>query len=366
MKKINSLEYNTFIWFIIRSCFTELTFTTLIYHIKQDAWISIIIGSILGLIPFTIYEALKKKYPNDNLIILNKKIYKKCGNIINILLLIGCLIASFCLFWILMHFTNALFLSKTSPWIISIALILPIGYASTKNIHIIGKISLILFYINILFNIIIMTGLTGNIDINGVKPILEKNISNIFYCSTFFIGFNIAKLFFLTVISKKEIKNYSPKINLITYIISCINMLSIVIATICVFGIDLTTLYEYPAFQILKRVNILGTIDRIESILSLAAIFSDFILIIIVMYYTRIIIKETFYTKQKTNKYIIISICLFTVLTSNTIFLTHEEGEQFFQTTLLYIIYFICILIPFITLLKSLNNKEQNKLYQPK
>ena len=362
MKKLSSLEYNTLIWFILRSCFTELTFTTLIYHIKQDSWISVLIGIIIGLIPFTIYELLKKKYPKDNLITLNKKKYKKFGNIINIILLIGCLIASFCLFWILMQFTNALFLSKTSSWIISIALIIPVGYASTKNIHIIGKISLILFYTSIIFNIIIMTGLTGNIDINGIKPILENSMPKVLSCSTFFVGFNVAKLFFLTVISKEEIRNYSPKLNLITYLISCINMLSILITTICVFGIDLTSLYEYPAFQILKRVNLLGTLDRMENILSLEAIFSDFILIITIIYYAKKIISETFNTKQKTNKYIIIFICLFTVLTSNTIFLTHEEGEKFFQTSLLYIIYFICILIPLITLLKSPNNKEQNIL----
>ena len=362
MKKISSLEYNTLIWFILRSCFIELTFTTLINQIKQDSWISIVIGALLGLIPFTIYELLKQKYPNDNLITLNKKAYKKHRKLINIILLIGCLIASFCIFWMLTKFTNALFLSKTSPWIISIALIIPVGYASTKNIHIIGKISLILFYINLIFNLIIMTGLTGNIDINGIKPILESSIPKIFSCSFFFIGYNIAKLFFLTIISKKEIKNYSTKINLITYIISCINMLSIIVTTICVFGIDLTLLYEYPAFQILKRVNILGALDRIESILSLEAIFSDFILIIIIIYYTRKIISETFNTKQKTNKYIIIFICIFTIITSNTIFISHEEGENFFNNYLLYIIYFICIFLPLLTLLKSLNNKEQSKL----
>lgn len=366
MKKISSLEYNTLIWFILRSCFTELTFTTLIYHIKEDSWISIIIGTIIGIIPFTIFELIKKKNPDDNFITLNKKIYKKIGNIINIIILIGCLLASFSLFWILMHFTNALFLSKTSHWIISIVLMLPIGYASTKNINVIGKVSLILFYISIIFNIIIMTGITGNIDINGIKPILENSIPNIFSCSFYYIGFNLAKLFFLTAISKKEIKNYSSKLNLITYIISCINMLSIITTTICVFGINLTSLYEYPAFQILKRVNILGTIDRIENILSLEAIFSDFILIIIIIYYAKKIISETFNTKQKTNKYIIISICLFTLFTSNTFFLTHKEGDIFFQTKLIYIIYFICIFIPLITLLKSPNNKEQNKLLQPK
>ena len=93
MKKISSLEYNALIWFLLRACFTELTFTVLINNIKQDSWISIIIGSIIGIIPFTIFEILKKNHPNDNLITLNKKTYKKYGNIINIILLIGCLIA---------------------------------------------------------------------------------------------------------------------------------------------------------------------------------------------------------------------------------------------------------------------------------
>ena len=361
MKKISLLEYNTFIWFTLRSCFTELTFTSLIYHIKQDSWISIVIGTIIGIIPFLIYEILKQKYPNENLITLNKKAWKKNGNIINIIILIGCQIAISCLFWIMIHFTNALFLSKTSPWIISLALIVPIGYASTKNIHIIGKISLILFYINIIFNIIIMTGLSGNIDLNGIKPIIENKITKIFSCSFIFIGFNIAKLFFLTIISKNEIKKYSPKLNLLTYIISCINLLSIIVTTICVFGIDLTALYEYPAFQILKRVNLLGVLNRIENALSLEAIFSDFIQIIIIMYYSKKIISQTFNTNKKTNKYIIILICLITIITSNTLFLSHEEGEKFFTNYLLYIIYFICIIIPSITLLKSLNNKEPNK-----
>lgn len=359
MKKISSLEYNTFIWFIIKSCFAEITFGSIIFHIRQDIWISTLLGIIIGLIPFYVYEKLKQKFPSDNYLTLNKKFFKNYSNIINIIMFIGLLIILISIFWILVYFTNSLFLPKTSPWIISIALIIPIGYTSTKDIHIIGKVSLIIFYLSLIINIIIFIGLLENVDLNNIKPILENSPQKIFSSSSMFITLNIAKLFLLTIISKQEINNYSKKNNVLTYILTCTNIMSTIILTLCVFGINLTELYEFPAFQILKRVNILGAIDRMENILSLESIFSNFIQIILIMYFERKIITHSFKANKKTNKYIIILICLFTLILSNSIFITYETGKKFFEKYLTNIICFTCIIIPTITLLKSLIYKEQ-------
>ena len=153
MKKITSLEYNTISWFLIKACFQELTFAILLSRIKQDTWISILIGCILGLISFFMFEYLKNKYPDDNLISLNNKLWKKKGKIINVILIIGSLIIVTCNFWILINFAKALFLYKTSLWITSIAFIIPIAYAATKKINIISKVSLMLFYVSIFFSI---------------------------------------------------------------------------------------------------------------------------------------------------------------------------------------------------------------------
>ena len=356
MKKISSLEYNTFIWFIIRSCFAELTLTQILHITYQDSWISIIIGSILGLIPFFIFEYLKLKYPDENIISLNEKLLKNFGKFLNFLILIGSIIGAICVFWIFIHFSNSLFLYKTNLWTTSIIFILPIAYAVTKGLHVLGKVSLILFYISVFFNITIMLGLTNGIDISNFKPILDNNIFNIFDCSVIFIGVNIAQLFFLTIIPKNDIINYSKKNNLIFYIITCLNLLDILFLTISIFGIDLSTLYEYPGFQILKRVNILGVFDRMESILSIEALLSLFIRISLMIFYAKEIITQTFKLNEKTNKYITTFICLIVVILSNTIFITHEEGENFFTGPLLYIVYFICIIIPLITAIKSLKD----------
>ena len=201
-----------------------------------------------------------------------------------------------------------------------------------------------------------MLGLTNGIDISNFKPILDNNIFNIFDCSVIFIGVNIAQLFFLTIIPKNDIINYSKKNNLIFYIITCLNLLDILFLTISIFGIDLSTLYEYPGFQILKRVNILGVFDRMESILSIEALLSLFIRISLMIFYAKEIITQTFKLNEKTNKYITTFICLIVVILSNTIFITHEEGENFFTGPLLYIVYFICIIIPLITAIKSLKD----------
>lgn len=355
MKKINILQYNTLIWFIIRACYLELTLTNMINIVKEDSWISALLGSIFGLIPFFIFENIKNRKPDESFISLTKKLYK--SNVINTILLIGCLIISAGTFWILVHFSNSLFLYKTSLWIIGLTLIIPIGYTVSKNIHVIAKVSEILFFISVIINIIIMFGLTGGIDINNLKPILQTSPNNIIFSSFILTITNISKLFFLTIIPKKMIKNYTTKKTLLFYIITCINLIDITISIICIFGINIALLYEYPAFQILKRVSLLGVIDRLESILSVEALFSLFIEMIIIIYFIKQITLNTFKIK-KTNRYVIPSICLITYILSNIFFKNHESGETFLSTHMLYITLIICIVIPLITLFKLIKKSK--------
>lgn len=359
MKKINSLEYYTLIWFCIKACFPELTFTIILHLIKEDTWISIIIGTIIGIVPFFIYEKIRQKYPKETLITINKKVFPKIGKIINVLILLTCLISSTYIFWILIRFTNGLFLYKTKSIIIGLILIIPICYTSSKDIHIISKVSLILFYISILFQILITLGLIKNIDLNGIRPMFQSDKTKILYASLLYVTINISKLFFLTIIPNEKIRNYSFKKNTIIYIFTNIIVLNIVLATTCTFGIDLSLLYEYPAFQVLKRVNVLGLFDKLESILAVEAIFALFIQIIIIIYYIKEIINKEII--KKANKYTAILICLIIFIISDNIFKTYKTEEKFFQNYLVYLIYPVFIVLPIITYIKTLyiqNNKE--------
>ena len=353
MKKINSLEYNTLLWFLTRATFIEITAEILLNSAHQDSWISIIIAIIIGLLPFSLFSYLKNKYPNQNIIQINKTKLGKFGTFLNLILIASTLIFTICSFWITVHFIDSQYLYRTPIIIIIIVLLLPVIYTIIKNIHVFSKVSLIMFYISLFFIVIILTGLVSNIDIDNLKPILN-NKDNILYGSFCFIGFNILPLFLLNIIPKNKINNYSPKKSFIFYLISSLSLLNVMFLTISIFGIHLSELYNYPSFHLLKRVSVLDIIDRVESILSLEWFLALFVQIIISLFFIKEALKETFQTKEKTNNIIMTIVCLFIAFLTNLIFTTQGTELAYFKNILIYILYIAYLIIPLILFFKSL------------
>lgn len=354
MKKINSLEYNTLLWFLTRATFIEITAEILLNFAHQDSWFSIIIAIILGLIPFSLFSYLKNKYPNQNIIQINKKKLGKFGTFLNLILIAGTLIFTTCSFWITANFIDSQYLYQTPIIMIIIALILPVIYTIIKDFHIFSKVSLIMFYISLFFIIIILFGLLYNIDFNNLKPVFNNSPNNILYGSFYFIGFNILPIFLLNIIPKNKINGYTPKKSFIFYLISCLSLLNVMFLTISIFGIHLSKLYNYPSFHLLKRVSVLEIVDRVESILSLEWFLALFVQIMMSLYFVKEALKETFQIKEKTNNIIMIIVCLSIASLINFIFPTQGTEIAYFKNILIYILYIIYFIIPLITFFKSL------------
>ena len=204
MKKITSLEYNTLLWFLTRATFIEITAEILLNTAHQDSWISILIAIIIGIIPFSLYTYLKNKYPDKNIIQINKEQLGKFGTLLNLILIAGTFIFTICSFWIVVHFIDSQYLYRTQTIITIIVLILPVIYTITKNFHIFSKVNFIMFCISLFFILVILSGLIGNINIDNIKPILNNSPNNILYGTFCFIGFNTMPLFLLTIIPKTK------------------------------------------------------------------------------------------------------------------------------------------------------------------
>ncbi len=353
MKKISSLEYNTLIWFLTRATFIEITAELLLNKAHQDSWISILLGIIIGIIPFTLYTYLKNKYPNKNILTVNKEM-GKLGTFLNIILIAGTFIFALCSLWIVTNFIDSQYLYKTPKFMIIIIIILPVIYAITKDFHIFSKVSLIMFFVSLFFIIIILTGLVGNVNIDNLKPILNNSPNNILYGTFCFIGFNILPLFLLNLIPKEKINNYKIKNSFIFYLISALSLLNVMFLTISIFGIHLSELYNYPSFHLLKRVSVLDIIDRVESILSLEWFLALFVQIMITLYFIKEAIKITFKPKEKTNNIIITIVCLILATLSYIIFQTKGTEIAYFKNILIYLLYFVYFIIPLIIFIKSL------------
>ena len=354
MKQITSLEYNTLLWFLTRATFIEITAEILLNTAHQDSWISILIAIIIGILPITLYSYLKNKYPQQNIIKLNQEKLGKIGTFLNLILIASTLMFTISSFWIVVNFIDSQYLYQTPTPIIICILILPVIYTIIKKFYVFTKVNLIMFYISLFFIIIILTGLIGNVDINNLKPILNNSPNNILYGSFCFIGFNILPLFLLSIIPKKNIKNYSPKKSFLFYIISGLSLLNVMFLTISIFGIHLSELYNYPSFHLLKRVSVLEIIDRVESILSLEWFLALFIQIVMSLFFIKISIKELFQTKEKTNNIIMIIACLIIAFLTQIIFTTKGTEIAYFKNILIYILYISYLIVPLITFIKSL------------
>lgn len=364
MKKISAFEYSSMIWFIIRGGYIGLTLGNLILICRQDAWISALLSIIIGLIPLFIFMYLHNYNKNQTLPELNQTIFKRLGKPLNILLIIGAFTFSTIVFLDLVHFVYSQFLFKTNTYFIAICFIIPLIYALFKGINAISKTSLIMFYLVVFTVIFIITGLFNGLDLEKLKPYLEASPKNIIHGILIMLTYNIIPLIFLLSIPKNKIENYNTKITIGFYVASLLSLANAAFLTIGVFGASLSTLFEYPEFHLLKKLQMGDFISRLESILSLEWIVALFILLALGMYFMTSTIKKTFKTKEKTDKIIIIIACLSLIFLDQILFQNSASAVKTLQGPMIIIIFtslFIPILITYIKCLtKRLHNKNSS------
>lgn len=296
---IKSLEYNSLMWFLIRGCFIGVSLNNIIFVSKQDSTLSILLASIIGIIFLFLYFYIRNYKIELNLFEKINSLFGKCGIILNILCIILAFIFSVMILSDLTHFISSQFLYYTSSTVISISFMILIVYALSKNIKTISKMSLIVFFICLFISILIMIGLLFNIDISNFMPILNDGLSPILKSSTIILVYNILPIFFLLVIPKKNIKNDSTKMSILFYIISLFSIFSVTFMTISIFGVNLSLLYEYPGFHLLRQVNIGEFVDRIEIFLSIEWIISMCIMLILCLYFANTGIKSIIKVNKK-------------------------------------------------------------------
>ena len=287
MKKITNLEVASITYFLMHAYFIGITFSSLTNILKQDSYLGIIISFIIGFIPLFIFLYIFNYEPSLNLNEKNIKLFgRKVGNIINFIIMIFTFILITTVFSNLVTIIHSDYLSKTPIILIIITLIIPIYYSVNTGLKAICRSSLIFLYITLILSFISNLGLVIQIDINNFKPFFYHR-NNLINGSIYYLIYNILPLYLINIIPKNEIKdnNKTIKYIIIFYIISNISLLLVSLNIIGIFGIKLSMLYQYPEFQILKSVSIIGLSSRLDSILFIEWILDILMFVIIGLYY---------------------------------------------------------------------------------
>lgn len=338
MKKMG---YIAIAYFLCRSMFIGVSFVSLTLSSNQDAWLSILLAMLLGIIPVFIFYKIANYKEDLNIIEKIDKLFPNTKNIIHIILFICIMFICIINFWNLDNLIASQFLNKTPAIVIGISFLIPVIYLNKQKNHVIARSSLILLFISFIFYILSILGLIDKVKLDNLMPILNNNILK---GSIAYLCYNILPLYLLLVFPNKDIKKSITK----GYILSSISLLFITIFAITVTGINVTKIYQYPEFQILKFAFEGSNSYRLENVLATQWIIDIYVFISIGIKYC----KETIKTK---NDYIIPIIILFI---SNFIFSNNTIANKLFTKYIPYILLLAFFIIPFIIFIKIQIKKE--------
>ena len=340
--KVGNKEYSSILFFISETLFLSVGLSDILNKSLNDAIISGIIGIILSFI--FLYLILKFNDYEKDLNIFGKldKLYGKyIGNIISIILVILSILYFIYLLWSQNIYVQNKYLEETSSIITTLFFLLPVLYLVKKDMKVISKVSIAVFFVTILELLFSYLNLFNKIDLNNYLPIFNTKISNILISSIKYASYSITPVIFLLVTPKNSINN-PDKLNRNLYIINLISGIKFIIVIsflIGIFGIDLSKLFYYPEYSLIKKINTLNFIQNVQNILTINSIYKLLISEVLSLFFIK-----SYFEYKNYNKIIFYIMIIISVLLSINLFSNSTIGYNFIKDYYIFI-YTIPILL---------------------
>lgn len=255
-------------YFLSRSLFLGGGISTLFLYSSKDAYISIILGTLLGIAIVYIISKVSTSIDSP----LHE--YIKNASFLNILIRIifiaYLLFLIFIALIILATFLYSYFLPFTPSLISCLPFVFLATFLNTKNINKITYVAQILFVLSLVLIIIKTLLLTNEFDFSNLLPIFSTKPQNIFKTAVIFAMLSTSP--FLTTIDEK----ITFKQNIKYYLISMLTIFVVVLSITIVLG-EMVNIYSYPEYSVLRKTSLFNFIENIENFVSAGWFFDIFI-----------------------------------------------------------------------------------------
>lgn len=286
--KINCLQYSTMLILIVVSSFMGIGIYSLVRAAGIDAYITILLGIIIGLPVLLLFLYIANYEPDLAFPKKMEKLYGiKFGKVVTITCAIFIFIFANNYMFNLINFIVSQFLPETPLLVVGVVFAVLTIYANTKGLETISRVSLILLVINLILFTIGFIGLIPSMETANLKPVLEFGIGRPLQATFYFITLMVMPIFVLLIVPKNKVidpKNFNKSI-IISYFVALLLIFGFCIITLGILGIHLASIYQYPEYIILKHVNLFGFLDRIENIITAQWIFGLFFCVTFAVYY---------------------------------------------------------------------------------
>lgn len=276
--KVTHIQIGMFLFLICSSIYLGVSDIILLRKAGDEVLISMLVGTILGLIPVLMYLKINSFMPRLNIYEKNKKLFGKIlGSIINVLLIVMYMVFLSMSTRAVVIFVTSKYLQNTPYFLVGLLVIITSLIICFKGIETIARISQMSFIASIILVITIELFLTKYIEIGNILPIFtgDNYIKDIFDGAIYHASScSLFSMLLLSINKSKVIneKKYNKTIIIFYLLVSLALTLVMFFVTSC-FGYEMATLFRYPEYVLLKKIGVSNSELHLENLLAFRWIF---------------------------------------------------------------------------------------------
>ena len=238
--------------------------------VAQDAWISIIIATVLTIPLFMMYGRILNNFPGKNVYEISETVFGKVGGKI-----VSAFMVSYCIFLASLvmrnysEFTQIGTLVETPQEPILILLVITTVYLARSGIKTVGKWSVLMLFVVISVVVLIFLVSINQMELSSMLPIFEHSFSDIFWTAVRIISFPYAETVVFLCLGCCFAANESrTKIFLRSLFFGFFIFMNISIRNLTLLGQKMIELSYFPSFVTARIIEVGDFLSRIEGSIS--------------------------------------------------------------------------------------------------
>ncbi|WP_159885305.1 GerAB/ArcD/ProY family transporter [Paenibacillus puerhi] len=253
----------------------------------QDAWFSVIIGNILGLLLITLYLSLTNRYPQQHLIEICESVFGRWG---------GRIIAVVCflLLWLIVvsmllreigDFLTTQIMPETPVQAIYVVVIIVMICGLRLGLEPVARTAEIFFpWVLVLF-LMLVCFVSTEIDFRRLQPYLNHDASSLLRGSLPILAFPFCELSILFAVFPSVTKTRPLGKYLYSgVILGGIVLLIVILTCTLVLGADIVQRSNYPSYIMAKKISIGNFLERLEVLMAIMWMLTIYFKIALTMY----------------------------------------------------------------------------------
>ncbi|MZQ84065.1 endospore germination permease [Paenibacillus sp. 5J-6] len=272
----------------------------LIVLAKQDAWLSIIIGLLAGMLLIFLYSTLGGLFPNLNFAQYSEQIFGRFfGKLAALLVLSFVYISTLYPVWGISDFLATRMLSNTPIEVIISITIIMVTFSVILGLETISRVGEILFPWTLLFLFLVILMLIPQMKLIHFLPIMDEGIKPTIRGGVQFLSFPLTAVFnFLMLLPYAKHVGKAKKAYYLGTLIGAAVIWIVTIANIAVLGVPLALASIYPTYDMAQKINIGDFLQRVEAIVAIIWFVTQYFYTVLNFYITTLILAQILGLKE--------------------------------------------------------------------